>query len=120
MTKPTSKKKSASPDNTIVTTLAEILTERAKNTGTLASADILDAIEDSNITIEQIEMLYDILDAKGIEITDFTEEEAFLDDVLSEEKNSSEHGHEDDYNDCLFLQKSKQSFLLLFPKTLKT
>ena len=60
MTKPTSKKKSASPDNTIVTSLAETLAERAKATGTLASADILDAIEDSNISIEQIEMLYQL------------------------------------------------------------
>ena len=83
MTKSTSKKKSASPDNSIVNNLAEILTERAKATGTLASADILDAIEDSNISIEQIELLYDTLESRGIEITDFTDEEAFLDDILN-------------------------------------
>ncbi len=96
MAKSASKKKSASPDNSIVTTLAEILTERAKGTGTLASADILDCIEDSNITIEQIEMLYDTLESKGIEITDFTEEEAFLDEVLSTEQSddSSENFEE--------------------------
>lgn len=96
MTKPTSKKKSASPDNTIVTTLAEILTERAKATGTLASADILDCIEDSNISIEQIEMLYDTLESKGIEITDFTEEEAFLDDILNSPEEEEDQNEFDD------------------------
>ena len=106
MAKSASKKKSASPDNSIVTTLAEILTARAKGTGTLASADILDCIEDSNITIEQIELLYDLLESKGIEITDFTEEEAFLDEVLSTEQTdesseSFEESNEDEGEDVM-------------------
>ncbi len=87
MAKQASKKKSASPDNTIVNQLAELLTERAKNTLTLSSADILDCIEDSHITIEQIELLYDTLESRGIEITDFSEEDAFLDDILKGEEN---------------------------------
>ena len=87
MAKQASKKKSASPDNTIVNQLAELLTERAKNTLTLSSADILDCIEDSHITIEQIELLYDTLESRGIEITDFSEEDAFLDDILKAEEN---------------------------------
>ncbi len=95
MAKSASKKKSASPDNSIVTNLAEILTERAKNTGSLSSADILDCIEDSHITIEQIEMLYDILDSRGIEITDFSEEDAFLDDILKGEENPDSHENDE-------------------------
>ena len=104
MTKSTSKKKSASPDNSIVNNLAEILTERAKATGTLASADILDAIEDSNISIEQIELLYDTLESRGIEITDFTDEEAFLDDILNSTEDADapegyEEGTDEEFTD---------------------
>ena len=100
MAKSASKKKSASPDNSIVTNLAELLTERAKNTGSLSSADILDCIEDSHISIEQIEMLYDILDSRGIEITDFSEEDAFLDDILKGEENPDDHEH-DEFEEAL-------------------
>lgn len=99
MTKTKSKKKSASPDNSIVKTLADVLIERAKKTGTLASSDILECIENSNVSIEQIEMLYDMLDAQGIEITDFTEEEAFLDEALAEDKNDSASSEESEYNE---------------------
>ncbi len=100
MTKPTSKKKSASPDNSIVNNLAEILTERAKATGTLASADILDTIEDSNISIEQIELLYDTLESRGIEITDFTDEEAFLEDILNTAEDAdAPEGYEEDIDE---------------------
>ena len=108
MAKSASKKKSASPDNSIVTNLAEILTERAKNSGSLSSADILDCIEDSHITIDQIEMLYDILDSRGIEITDFSEEDAFLDDILKGEENPDSHEN-DEFEQALEEELSSDS-----------
>lgn len=100
MTKPTSNKKNTAPDNTIVNSLADTLTELAKSSGTLKSTDILNCLEDTNISIEQIEMLYDILEIRGIEITDFTGEEAFLDDLIDSEKNQSkDYTYDDDTSD---------------------
>lgn len=102
MTKPTSNKKNTAPDNTIVNSLADTLTELAKSSGTLKSTDILNCLEDTNISIEQIEMLYDILEIRGIEITDFTGEEAFLDDLIDSEKNQSkDYTYDDDTSDKL-------------------
>ena len=102
MTKPTSNKKNTAPDNTIVNSLADTLTELAKSSGTLKSTDILNCLEDTNISIEQIEMLYDILESRGIEITDFTGEEAFLDDLIDSEKNQSkDYTYDDDTSDKL-------------------
>ena len=58
--------------------IADGLTEKAKSAGMLINTDILDSIEDRHFSIEQIEALYDMLEVRGIEIVDFSEEEAFL------------------------------------------
>ncbi|MBR5528710.1 MAG: RNA polymerase sigma factor RpoD [Clostridia bacterium] len=97
MAKSASNKKSASPDNSIVNTLADTLTERAKATGSLSSSDVIDCIDDTGISIEQIEMLYDILETRGVEISDFTDEETFLNEIIAEEDTEEEQELDDEY-----------------------
>ena len=79
--------------------IADGLAEKAKSTGMLISTDILDSIEDRHFSIEQIEALYDMLEARGVEIVDFSEEEAFLgkldEESLEEDETFDEEGAED-------------------------
>ncbi len=100
MTKASSGKKSTSPENSIINTLADALTERAKATGSLSGSDILDCIDDAHITIEQIEALYDILESRGVEISDFTDEEALLNDIINEDEKEEKDEFDDEYSEA--------------------
>ncbi len=96
MTKQKSNKNSTSPDKTIITQIADRLAEKFKSQGNLSSADIVDFLEETSLSIEQIECLYDVLEERGVEITDFANEEELYRQIVSQENDDAFESEEEE------------------------
>ena len=68
------------------------LVEKGKEKGSLRNQEILDALTEINFSPEQIEKLYERLEANGIEIVDDAVEDVSLDELASEGEDSSYDG----------------------------
>lgn len=68
------------------------LVEKGKANGSLSNREILDALTEINFSPEQIEKLYDKLEANGIEIVEDSVEDEAFDELTSEEGQPSFDG----------------------------
>ena len=68
------------------------LVEKGKEKGSLSNQEILDALAEINFSPEQLEKLYDRLEANGIEIVEDNVEDVALDELSSSEDDSSYDG----------------------------
>lgn len=93
----TTRKKEELPQNSLLL-LAEKLTAGLGEGSVLLSTDILDSVEERHLSIDQIEELYDLIEGRGVEILDYSDEDSdsLIDiepdaqsDSLSEEESES-------------------------------
>lgn len=93
----TTRKKEELPQNSLLL-LAEKLTAGMGEGSALFSTDILDSVEERHLSIDQIEELYDLIEGRGVEILDYSDEDSdsLIDiepdaqsDNLSEEESES-------------------------------
>ena len=61
------------------------LVEKGKEKGSLSNQEILDALAEFNFSPEQLEKLYDKLEANGIEIVEDSVDSVSLEDLSSDE-----------------------------------
>lgn len=71
-------------NNSAKMTLVKQLIDRGKKTGTLAYKEIMDTFEDVDLSPEQIEKIYEILESMGIEVVNDSDD--FNPDQISEEE----------------------------------
>lgn len=69
------------------------LIEKSKQKGMLTNSDILEALEDVDFEIEQIEKLYELLEKNGVTVTGYMEATDF--DELSDMEDVADEGVED-------------------------
>ncbi len=93
----TTRKKEELPQNSLLL-LAEKLTAGMGEGSVLLSTDILDSVEERHLSIDQIEELYDLIEGRGVEILDYSDEDSdsligiepdAQSDSLSEEESES-------------------------------
>ena len=60
------------------------LIEKGKAKGSLSTEEVLEAIDEADLDVEQIEKLYESLDEMGIEVTGYSDTDINIDDIPSD------------------------------------